>query len=94
MAERAGNRESFFDPEKPSCESRGRVVTCTPGISVSTSFFMVEEPISNVSSRPRWFSMRSVKTWPRSRSAASWISSIATKARSRSRGMASTVQIQ
>ena len=38
--------------------------------------------------------MRSVKTWPRSRSAPSWTSSMATKATSRSRGIASTVETQ
>ena len=40
---------------------------------------MVAAPSSSVSARPRMFSRRSVKTWPRSRSAASWISSMATK---------------
>ena len=38
--------------------------------------------------------MRSVKTWPRSRSAASCTSSMARKATSRSRGIASTVETQ
>ena len=38
--------------------------------------------------------MRSVKTWPRSRSAPSWTSSMARKATSRSRGIASTVETQ
>ena len=38
---------------------------------------MVAAPSSRVSSRPRRFRMRSVKTWPRSRSAAIWISSTA-----------------
>ena len=41
---------------------------------------------------PRACSRRSVKTWPRSGSAQSWISSTATNSASRSSGMASTVQ--
>ena len=55
---------------------------------------MVAAPSTSVSSRPRRLSMRSVKTWPRSRSAPSWTSSTATKATSRSRGIASTVDTQ
>ena len=38
---------------KVSFERRGRVVTDTPGISDSIRGWMVEEPISRVSSRPR-----------------------------------------
>ena len=62
-----------------------------PGSSFSTIGRMVAAPSTSVSSRPRRLSMRSVKTWPRSRSAPSWISSMARKATSRSRGIASTV---
>ena len=47
-------------------------------------------PSKSVSSLPRACSSRSVKTWPRSGSAASWISSIARKSTSISRGIAST----
>ena len=65
-----------------------------PGSSFSTIGRMVAAPSTSVSSRPRRLSMRSVKTWPRSRSAPSWISSIATNATSRSRGIASTVETQ
>ncbi len=65
-----------------------------PGSSFSTIGRMVAAPSTSVSSRPRRLRMRSVKTWPRSRSAASWISSTATKATSRSRGIASTVETQ
>ena len=42
----------------------------------------------------RRLSMRSVNTWPRSKSAPIWISSTARNATSRSRGIASTVQTQ
>ena len=45
-----------------------------------------------VSTRPRACSRRSVKMWPRSGSAQSWISSTATNSAARSSGMASTVQ--
>ena len=65
-----------------------------PGSSLSTIGRMVAAPSTSVSSRPRRLSMRSVKTWPRSRSAPSCTSSMATKATSRSRGMASTVATQ
>ena len=41
---------------------------------------------------PRACSSRSVKTWPRSGSAQSWISSTATNSACRSSGIASTVQ--
>ena len=53
---------------------------------------MVAAPISIVSCRPRAYSSRWVKTWPRSGSAHSWISSTARKSTSRVSGMASTVQ--
>ncbi len=69
-------------------------MTWMPGISDLTSGSIVAEPISSVSSRPRWCSRRSVKVWPRSRSAPSWISSMPTKSTSLSRGIASAVQIQ
>ena len=55
---------------------------------------MVAAPSSSVSCRPRRCRMRSVKMWPRSRSPASCTSSIATKAASVSRGIASTVQTE
>ena len=54
MAVRRGRRESFFSPAKVSFERRGRVVVLTPGINDCTSGSMVEEPMSSVSSRPRW----------------------------------------
>jgi hypothetical protein len=38
--------------------------------------------------------MRLVKTWPRSKSVATWISSMATHSTGTSSGMASTVQTQ
>ena len=94
MAVRRGRRETFFSPEKVNCESRGLVTTWTPGTSASMSGRMVFEPIRSVSLSPRWFSRRSVKTWPRSRSLASWTSSTATNDRSRSRGIASMVDTQ
>ena len=78
MAVRRGWRVSFFSPAKVSCESRGRLRILAPGSSLSTIGRMVAAPSTSVSSRPRRLSMRSVKTWPRSRSAPSWISSIAT----------------
>src|SRR5881275_1093975 len=55
---------------------------------------MVAAPSSIVSSRPRRWRSRSVKIWPRSKSAASWTSSMARKATSISAGIASTVQTQ
>ena len=91
---RGGSRVILRSPAKSSCDRRGRVTTLTPGISCSISGRIVPAPISMVSARPRRLSSRSVKTWPRSRSAASWISSIATKSTARSRGIASTVQTQ
>ena len=62
------------------------------GRSLRTSGRIVSAPTNQVSSRPRACSSRSVKTWPRSRSAASWISSTTRKSTGRSTGMASTVQ--
>ena len=53
---------------------------------------MVSAPRNMVSSAPRACSRRSVKTWPRSGSAASWISSTARKSTRRSTGIDSTVQ--
>jgi hypothetical protein len=52
----------------------------------------VSDPRNIVVSMPRAWISRSVKTWPRSGSAASWISSTATKSKLRPRGIASTVQ--
>ncbi len=53
---------------------------------------MVAAPSSMVSLRPRRCSRRWVKTWPRSGSAQSWISSTARNSTSRFSGMASAVQ--
>ena len=53
---------------------------------------MVSEPRSMVSLVPRAAKRRWVKTWPRSGSAQSWISSTARNSTSRVSGMASTVQ--
>ena len=94
MAERGGRRVSFFSPAKVSIDSRGRLTMCAPGSSFSTIGRMVAAPSTSVSSRARRLSMRSVKTWPRSRSAPSWTSSMARNATSMSRGMASTVETQ
>ena len=80
MAVRRGCRVSLLSPAKVSCESRGRLTMLAPGSSFSTIGRMVAAPSTSVSSRPRRLSMRSVKTWPRSRSAPSCTSSIATKA--------------
>ena len=78
----------------PVVDSRGRLMMCAPGSSFSTIGRIVAAPSTSVSSRARRLSMRSVKTCPRSKSAPSWISSIARKATSRSRGIASTVDTQ
>ncbi len=94
MAVRRGWRVILRSPAKLSCDSRGRVTTLMPGNSRSTMPRMVAAPRISVSSRPRRFRMRSVKTWPRSRSAAIWISSTARNDTSRSRGIASTVETQ
>jgi len=94
MAERGGRRVIFFSPANESVDKRGRTTTLIPGRSFSSSGRMVAEPSTRVSNRPRRLSRRLVKTWPRSKSQASWISSMATKATSRSRGMASTVATQ
>ena len=53
---------------------------------------MVSAPRNMVSTMPRACSSRSVKIWPRSGSAQSWISSTATNSTRRSSGIASTVQ--
>ena len=55
---------------------------------------IVAEPSSSVSEMPRAWRMRLVKTWPRSKSVATWISSIATHSTGTSSGMASTVHTQ
>ena len=55
---------------------------------------MVSAPKNWVSCWPRIRSSRSVKTWPRSGSAQSWISSTATKSAPIPSGIASTVQTQ
>ena len=62
MAEREGRRVSLRSPAKESFESRGREMMLAPGSSRSTSGFIVAEPITSVSSRPRRFSRWSVKT--------------------------------
>ena len=85
---RRGRRVSFFSPAKVSSGNRGRPTW--PRHSRSTIGRMVAAPSTRVSSRPR--RRPSVgDTWPRSKSAADWISSMARKATSRSRGIASTV---
>ena len=93
MAERAGIRLSFFDPAQDSVENRSRRMNCASGTSAAIAGRMVALPRNSVSCRPRMFSRRSVKTWPRSGSAQSWISSMATKSASTS-GMASVVATQ
>ena len=91
----AAGGEIFFSPAKVRFERRGRVTTCD-----ARDQRLDQRPhgrASRSAGSPRGRAgcrRRSVKTWPRSRSAASWISSMATKATSRSRGIASTVQIQ
>ena len=88
-------RELLLAGESAACDSRGRLTGCSRRAAASRPCGrMVAAPSTSVSSRPRRLSMRSVKTWPRSRSAPSWISSIATNATSRSRGIASTVETQ
>ena len=79
MALRRGSRAILRSPAKASCDRRGRELTRTPGSRRSSASCMVAAPISRVSSVPRRLRMRSVKTWPRSKLAASWISSMATK---------------
>src|SRR5436189_40558 len=58
------------------------------GTSWRMSGLIVSAPRNIVSSVPRAWRSRSVKTWPRSRSAASWISSTARNATRRSTGTA------
>ncbi len=55
---------------------------------------MVEAPRNIVSKIPRACSRREVKTWPRSGSAQSWISSTARNSTAWLSGMASTVHTQ
>src|SRR5258705_251650 len=61
------------------------------GTSWRSRGWMVSAPRNIVSSKPRARRRRSVKTCPRSRSAASWISSTARNSTRRSSGIASTV---
>ena len=70
MAVRRGSRETFFSPGEGQLRQRAAGSSCgrrEPAPRRAAA--MVSEPMSSVSSRPRWFSSRSVKTWPRSRSA-------------------------
>ena len=83
---------SLAGPAKSSCDRRGRVSISACGTRRCSSGRMVSAPRNMVSTRPRACSRRSVKTWPRSGSAQSWISSTATNSAGRSSGMASTVQ--
>ncbi len=94
MALRRGRREILRSPAKVSFDRRGLSTIGTPGSKARMTGAITPEPISSVSSVPRRLRMRSVKTWPRSKSAASWISSTATKDTGRSRGIASTVETQ
>ena len=93
MADRAGIRLSFFDPAHDRVENRSRRMNCASGTSAAMAGRMVEAPRNSVSCSPRMCSSRSVKTWPRSGSAHSWISSMATKSASTS-GIASVVATQ
>ncbi len=61
-----------------SWDRRGRVSISASGTRRCSSGRMVSAPRNIVSTRPRACSSRSVKTWPRSGSAQSWISSTAT----------------
>ena len=94
MALRRGRREILRSPANDSVDSRGRSRIGAPGSNSRMIGAIVAEPISSVSSAPRRLRIRSVKTWPRSKSVASWISSTATNDTDRSRGMASTVDTQ
>jgi hypothetical protein len=73
-------RLSFLAPTWLSVEKRGRVMISASGTRAFTIGSSVAEPSSMVSSRPRAWSRRSVKMWPRSGSAESCASSSATKA--------------
>jgi hypothetical protein len=75
-------------------EKRGRVMISADGTRRFRIGRIVSEPRNMVSSIPRAWSSRSVKMWPRSRSAQSWISSTARNEASRCSGIASTVQIR
>ena len=70
---------------------RGRLMKLAPGNSSLISPCMVAAPSSMVSLSPRALNSRSVNTWPRSLSPASWISSMAIKSTAMSSGIASTV---
>ncbi len=84
----------FFEPVYVSSLNRSRRVKCTFGTSSAIAGRIVSDPMKSVSCRPRMLRRRSVKTWPRSGSAQSWISSMATKSAPIPCGIASTVQTQ
>ncbi len=80
MALRGGRREILrVAGETEFGQPRPREDRSAAAARLRRAARMVAAPISKVSWRPRQCSRRSVKTWPRSRSAASWISSMATK---------------
>jgi hypothetical protein len=83
--------ELLRSPAKRGSRSAGRVTIDWRRGSASRSSGAWCPPSSMVSSRPRRFRMRSVKTWPRSRSPAIWPSSTARNDTSISSGIASTV---
>ena len=91
MTLRGWMRDSLRAATWVRVEKRGRLTTSAWGNSARTMGAIVAEPSSIVSSRPRACSSRSVKMWPRSRSAHSCTSSTATKATSSLTGIASTV---
>ena len=87
-----GIRVIFLEPAYSRTDILGRVVMLMRGSKSCRAAAMVSAPSNMVSCLPRRFRMRSVKKWPRSRSVASWTSSIATKSALVYSGMASTVQ--
>ena len=94
ITERRGKRVTFFCPAQDKRDIRWRTSTSIPGIKFSSTRRMVSAPKSKVSDKPRALRMRSVKTWPRSGSAASCTSSMAKNSTRRSIGIASTVHIK
>ena len=84
-------RLSLRLPAWLSREKRGRLMNSASGTRRRMRLRMVAAPRNIVSWVPRARSSRSVKTWPRSGSAASCISSTATNAALWSSGINSTV---